>query len=59
MGIVTPGEKSTDEVPSGITIPQLNPPFTVPTPFVTPVVQYATIGSVTELVKYENAEPEK
>ena len=51
--------KSTDEVPSGITIPQLNPPLADPTPFVTPVVQVATIGLVTVLVKFENEEPEK
>ena len=52
-GIDIPGVKSTEEVPSGTTIPQVNPPLAVPTPFVVPVVQVATIGLVTELVKLE------
>ena len=59
IGIVKPGEKSTDEVPSGITIPQLKPPLAVPTPFIVDVAQLATIGRGIELVKFEKNEPEK
>ena len=58
-GIVTPGVKSTDEVPGGTTIPQWKPLLTSPTPFVVPVVQPATIGLVTELVKFEKLDPER